>query len=215
MIEKGYEVYGIARRHADGSLGMLDLLPKDKRNGIHILFGDVTDAHFVADVISKLKPYEVYHLAAQSLVPYSFENPMYTYDINIGGTLNVINAIKDYSSSSRMYNAATSEIYGQPEQTPQNENTPFKPRSPYAVSKLAAFWSVKIYREAYGLFMSNGILFNHESEVRGGPMFVTRKITLGVAKIYCGSSDPIVLGNLNARKDWGYARDYVEGCDDA
>ncbi len=210
LLEKGYEVYGIVRRHADGGLGTLDLLPPNKKEGIHLFFGDVTDAHFVSDVISRLKPDEVYHLAAQSFVPYSFENPRYTYDVNIGGTLNVINAIRDYSPRSRMYNAATSEIYGKPEQIPQNENTPFKPKSPYAVSKLSAFWTAKIYREAYGLFASNGILFNHESEVRG-PMFVTRKITLGVARIHCGSNEPIVLGNLDAKKDWGHARDYVEG----
>ena len=152
----------------------------------------------------------MYHLAAQSFVGYSFQNALSTYDTNIGGTLNVCNAIKDSASDTRMYFAATSELFGQPKETPQNEMTPFFPRSPYAVSKLAGIWTVRTYRESYKLYMTNGILFNHESEVRG-PEFVTRKITRGVARIHNGSPNPVVLGNLSAVKDWGYAKDYVEG----
>lgn len=144
-------------------------------------------------------------------VTYSFTNPSFTYDVNIGGTLNVVNAIKDYSKDSKMYFAGTSKLYGRPIRVPQNEETPFYPRSPYAISKLAGYWTVKMYRDAYNLFMSNGILFNHEREVRG-PEFVTGKISLGEAKIFRGSNEPIDLENLNAAvKDWGYAKDFVKG----
>jgi GDPmannose 4,6-dehydratase len=210
LLKKGYEVYGIGRRKSDKRLGNLELLSEEIKKEIHIFEGDVTDANFINSILEKLKPDELYHLAAQSFVAYSFTNPTSTYDINIGGTLNVANAVKDYSNGTRLYFAGTSELFGKVTKTPQNEETPFYPASPYAISKLAGFWTVKVYREAYNLFMSNGILFNHESEVRG-PEFVTRKISLGVARIYHGSDDPIELGNLNAVKDWGYARDYVEG----
>jgi len=210
LLSKGYEVYGIARRNATKKLGTLDLLPDNIKKQIHIFEGDVTDANFVNTVVQNLKPDELYHLAAQSFVAYSFTNPSFTYDVNIGGTLNVANAVKDISKDTKMYFAATSELYGKPVKVPQNEDTPFYPQSPYAIAKLAGFWTVKVYRDAYDLFMSNGILFNHESEMRG-PEFVTRKISLGIAKIYHGSKDPIELGNLNAVKDWGYARDFVEG----
>jgi GDPmannose 4,6-dehydratase len=152
--------------------------------------------------LSDVKPDELYHLAAQSFVAYSFANPSFTYDVNIGGTLN---AVRGYSPRTRLYFAATSELFGKPEQVPQNEQTPFRPRSPYSVSKLAGYWTVKVYREAYGLFAWNGILFNHESEVRG-PEFVTRKISLGVARIARGSREPIVLGNLGAVKGLGVRR---------
>ena len=210
LLAKGYEVYGIVRRNATKSLGNLVLLPKELRDQINIIYGDVTDTSFIENTVAKIRPDELYHLAAQSFVAYSFTNPRYTYDVNINGTLNIVNAIRDYSKNTRMYFAATSELFGKPVQVPQNELTPFYPQSPYAVSKLAGFWTVKMYREAYGLFMSNGILFNHESEVRG-PEFVTRKISLGVARIYHGFDEPLILGNLNAKKDWGYAKDYVEG----
>ncbi|MEM0144051.1 MAG: GDP-mannose 4,6-dehydratase, partial [Candidatus Parvarchaeum sp.] len=169
----------------------------------------MTDTNFINEMVSELKPDELYHLAAQSFVAYSFTNPSFTYDVNIGGTLNVANAVKDYSKDTKLYFAGTSELYGKPVKVPQNEETPFYPRSLYAIAKLAGFWTVKMYREAYSLFMSNGILFNHESEVRG-PEFVTRKISTGVSKIYHGSDNPIELGNINAVKDWGYAKDYVE-----
>ncbi len=210
LLSKGYEVHGVIRRNSSMTNGTINLLPEELRNQIILHYGDVTDSNFISDLILKEKPDELYHLAAQSFVGYSFLNPASTYDVNISGTLNVCNAIKDHSPDTRMYFAATSELFGQPTEVPQSENTPFQPRSPYAVSKLAGIWTVRNYREAYKLFMSNGILFNHESEVRG-PEFVTRKITMGVAKIHAGSNNPIILGNLDARKDWGYAEDYVRG----
>lgn len=210
LLSKGYEVHGVIRRNSSMSIGNLNLLDKELLSQINIHYGDLTDANFFTKLLAELKPDEMYHLAAQSFVGYSFQNPSSTYDVNIGGTLNVVNAIKDSSPDTRFYFAGTSELYGQPKTTPQNEETPFQPRSPYAVSKLAGYWTVKNYREAYNLYMSSGILFNHESEVRG-PEFVTRKISLAVARVAAGSSEPIELGNLSARKDWGYAQDYVEG----
>ena len=210
LLGKGYELYGIVRRNATRSSGNLGLLPKELRDQINIICGDVTDTSFIENTVATIKPDELYHLAAQSFVAYSFTNPKYTYDVNINGTLNVVNTVRDHSKNTKMYFAATSELFGKPVQVPQNEGTPFYPQSPYAVSKLAAFWTTKDYREAYGIFISNGILFNHESEVRG-PEFVTRKISLGVANIFHNRIEPIVLGNLDAKKDWGYARDYVEG----
>jgi len=188
----------------------MELLPDDIRRKIVVHYGDITDGNFLFNLLGKERPDEIYHLAAQSFVGYSFQNALSMYDANIGGTLNVCNAIKDYSPDIRMYFAATSEMFGQPKESPQNENTPFLPRSPYAVSKLAGLWTVRTYRDAYKLFMTNGILFNHESEVRA-PEFVTRKISLGVARIIKGSKEPIILGNLDARKDWGYAADFVRG----
>ncbi|MCL4480422.1 MAG: GDP-mannose 4,6-dehydratase [Candidatus Thermoplasmatota archaeon] len=210
LLAKGYEVHGILRRNSSMTKGTLDLLHENVRKQITIHYGDITDGHFFSTLLEREKPGELYHLAAQSFVGYSFQNALSTYDANIGGTLNVCNAIKDSSPDTRMYFAATSELFGQPKETPQNEMTPFFPRSPYAVSKLAGIWTVRTYREAYKLYMANGILFNHESEVRG-PEFVTRKISMAVAKIAHGSKDPVILGNLSAVKDWGYARDYVEG----
>ena len=210
LLERGYEVHGIIRRNSSMTIGNLSLLPRETFERLTIHYGDLTDANFLSKLLGEIKPDEFYHLAAQSFVGYSFLNPSSTYDVNIGGTLNVVNAVKDYSPDSRLYFAATSELYGQPKVTPQNENTPFQPRSPYAVSKLAGYWTVKTYREAYKLYMCSGILFNHESEVRG-PEFVTRKITMHVARYANGDHTPLELGNLDARKDWGYARDYVEG----
>ena len=210
LLSKGYEVHGILRRNSSMKQGTIDFLPEDIRKQIFIHYGDITDGNFLSNLLQKEKPEELYHLAAQSFVGYSFQNALSTCDANIGGTLNVCNAVKDSSPDTRMYFAATSELFGQPKETPQNEMTPFFPRSPYAVSKLAGIWTVRTYREAYKLFMSNGILFNHESEVRG-PEFVTRKISKSVANIYLGSKEPIVLGNLSAVKDWGYAKDYVAG----
>ena len=210
LLSKGYEVHGILRRNSSMTQGTVDLLPENIKNQIIIHYGDITDGNFLSNLLQKEKPEELYHLAAQSFVGYSFQNALSTYDANIGGTLNICNAVKDSSPDTRMYFAATSELFGQPKEAPQNEMTPFLPRSPYAVSKLAGIWTVRTYRDAYKLYMSNGILFNHESEVRG-PEFVTRKISRAVAKIANGSREPIVLGNLSAVKDWGYARDYVEG----
>ena len=210
LLKEGYEIHGIIRRNSSMSQGTLELLEKDLYNQVNIHYGDMTDANFLDNLLKELKPDEIYHLAAQSFVGYSFQNPSSTYDVNISGTLNIANAIKDYSPDTRMYFASTSEMYGQPKITPQDEETPLQPRSPYAVSKLAGFWTIKTYRDAYNLYMANGILFNHESEVRG-PEFVTRKISLHVAKYSAGYKKPLELGNLNARKDWGYAKDYVEG----
>ena len=190
--------------------GTVDLLPENIKNQIIIHYGDIIDGNFLSNLLQKEKPEELYHLAAQSFVGYSFQNALSTYDANIGGTLNVCNAVKDSSPDTGMYFEATSELFGQPKETPQNERTPFFPRSPYAVSKLAGIWTVRTYRDAYKLYMSNRNLFNHESEVRG-PEFVTRKISRAVAKIANGSREPIVLGNLSAVKDWGYAKDYVDG----
>lgn len=210
LYSKGYEIHGVVRRNSSMSKGNLKFLETEIIDSIHIHYGDLTDAGFFAKLLSNECPDELYHLAAQSFVGYSFENPSSTYDVNISGTLNISNALKDYSPSTKMYFAATSELFGQPTETPQNEGTMFKPRSPYAISKLAGFWTTKTYREAYDLFMANGILFNHESEVRG-PEFVTRKISLAVSNIYKGKQDFIELGNLSARKDWGYAYDYIKG----
>lgn len=210
LLEKGYAVYGLARRNSQKSLGSLEYLPEEIKKQIKIYWGDITDCFFVEKIIKENSFDEIYHLAAQSFVHLSFDNPKLTYDVNIGGTLNVVNAIKEYSPKSRLYFAATSELFGKAKEYPQNENTPFYPRSPYAVSKLAGFWTIKNYRESYNLFMSNGILFNHESEMRGSE-FVTRKISLGVAKIHYGLQEFIELGNLDAKRDWGYAKDYIEG----
>lgn len=210
LAEKGYEVHGIIRRNSSMSIGTLEMQREAVREKVNIHYGDLTDANFLVMLLSEVKPDEFYHLAAQSFVGYSFKNPSSTYDVNISGTLNVVNAVKDYSPNTRMYFAATSEMYGQPKTTPQNEETPLHPRSPYAVSKLAGYWTVKTYRDAYDLFLSNGILFNHESEVRG-PEFVTRKISKHVAKYSAGDHTPLELGNLESRKDWGYAKEYVEG----
>ena len=210
LISKGYEVHGVLRRNSSMTQGTVDLLPESIKKQIVIHYGDITDGHFLATLLESEKPDELYHMAAQSFVGYSFQNALSTYDANIGGTLNVCNAVKDSSPNTRLYFASTSELFGQPKVTPQNEMTPFMPRSPYAVSKLAGLWTVRTYRDAYKLYMSNGILFNHESEVRG-PEFVTRKISKAVARINNGSTDPVILGNLEAIKDWGYAKDYVEG----
>jgi GDPmannose 4,6-dehydratase len=210
LKSRKYEIHGIIRRNSSMGTGTMALLPDEVRDEVEIHYGDINDAHFVTSIIAREKPDELYHLAAQSFVGYSFQNPFSTYDSNIGGTLNICNAVKDVSSDTRFYFAATSELFGHPAQTPQNENTPFLPRNPYAISKLAGIWTTRTYRDAYKLFISNGILFNHESEVRG-PEFVSRKISIGVAKIYRGSNNPILLGNLNAVKDWGYSKDYVYG----
>ena len=209
LLSKGYEVHGILRRNSSMTQGTLDLLPENIRKQIIIHYGDIAESNFLSTLLMKEKPEELYHLAAQSFVGYSFQNVSATYDVNISGTLNICNAVKESSPNTRMYFAATSELFGQPKESPQNELTPFSPRSPYAISKLAALWTVKTYREAYKLYMASGILFNHESEVRGAE-FVTRKITKTVAKIHRGSNEPLELGNLSAVKDWGYAKDYVE-----
>lgn len=210
LLSKGYEVHGLMRRDDRESLGSLSYLKDDERKNIKIHRGDITNAVFIDAVISKERYDEIYHFAAQSSVALSFADPKTTYDINIGGTLNVVDAIKKYSSRSKMYFAATSELYGKSKKFLQTEDAPFCPCSPYGISKLAGFWTVKNYRESHGLFMANGILFNHESEVRGKE-FVTRKISLSVARIAEGKQDFLDVGNMDVRRDWGYAADYVEG----
>lgn len=210
LSEKGYEVHGLVRRNSQMSIGTLSQLPSQIKDKITIHWGDVVDNTMVEKIIREGAFDEIYHLAAQSFVGLSFSNPRLTYDVNIGGTLNVANAVKEFSPTTRVYFAATSELYGQAVHTPQNEDTPFYPRSPYGVSKLAGYWTMKNYREAYGLFMSNGILFNHESEMRGEE-FVTRKIAIAAARIAKGGTEPVLLGNLEAKRDWGHAGDYVEG----
>ena len=210
LLEKGYEVHGIVRRNSQNSIGNLEYLSAEEKEQINIHWGDITDNLFIDEVIKTVQPDEIYHLAAQSFVGFSFENPKFTYDVNIGGTLNITNAVKEYSPLSKLYFAATSELYGKVQEIPQKETTPFYPRSPYGVSKLAGYWTIKNYRESYSSFMSNGILFNHESPMRG-PEFVTRKITMAVAKIYNGLQDFVELGNLSAKRDWGFAGDYVYG----
>ena len=210
LLQKGYAVHGIARRNGRQALGALEELSSQDRERLTIHWGDVTDASFIEQVIRKGVFNEIYHLAAQSFVPQSFTNSYSTYQVNITGTLHVLNAIRDASPETRMYHAATSEMYGLAQQMPQTEQTPFYPRSPYGISKLAAFWMVKSYRESYGLFATNGILFNHESELRN-PEFVTQKIAAAVALIVRGKQDVLELGNLDAKRDWGYAPEYVEG----
>jgi len=208
LLDKGYEVHGIARRNSTMHLGNLEKMNQLDKKKIIIHWGDITDNIFLDNVLKKVQPDELYHLAAQSFVFLSFSNPKSTYDINIGGTLNIANAVKDYSPNTRVYFAATSELFGETEVSPQNEKTPFYPKSPYGVSKLAGFWTMKNYRESYKLFMCNGILFNHESEVRGEE-FVTRKIAKAAVNISVGKQDFLELGNIDARRDWGYAKEYV------
>ena len=208
LLKKGYEVHCLIRRNSNMTRGSFDLLQQNIQKQINIHYGDVLDENYIHSIVKEEKFDELYHLAAQSFVAYSFENPASTYDINIGGTLNIVNAIKDANPNTRLYFAGTSELFGKPKISPQNEATPLEPQSPYAISKLARYWTCRDYRTAYKLFITNGILFNHESEVRG-PEFVTRKISLHIAKVSLGSKDILQLGNLNAVKDWGYAGDYV------
>ena len=210
LLEKGYEVHGLARRNSQMTLGTMQHLSSEERSKIKFHWGDLLDSPFITQLIRVYLFDEVYHLGAQSFVGLSFHNPHATYDVNISGTMNLVNAIKEHSQRTRVYFAATSELYGKAQAVPQNEQTPFHPRSPYGVSKLAAFWTMKNYREAYGLFLTNGILFNHESEHRG-PEFVTRKIAMAAARIAKGDAQPMRIGFMDAKRDWGFAGDYVEG----
>ncbi|MDR0926282.1 MAG: GDP-mannose 4,6-dehydratase [Ignavibacteria bacterium] len=212
LIEKGYDVYGIVRRASVFTTERIDGLYKDPHfdgSHLHLLYGDLTDASNLNRVLEQVKPNEIYNLAAQSHVKVSFDVPEYTSDVDALGTLRLLDAIKDTGIDTKFYQASTSELYGKVQEVPQNENTPFYPRSPYAVAKLYAYWIVRNYREAYNLFACNGILFNHESP-RRGKTFVTRKITTTLAKILNGTADKVYLGNLDAKRDWGYAKDYVE-----
>jgi GDPmannose 4,6-dehydratase len=214
LIDKGYEVHGIKRRTSLFNTARIDHLyqdPHEENRNLILHHGDLTDASSLLRVLQAVRPDELYNLAAQSHVAVSFEEPEYTANSDAVGTLRLLEAIRilDLAGKTRFYQASTSELYGLVRETPQTETTPFYPRSPYAVAKLYAYWITVNYREAYGLYACNGILFNHESP-RRGETFVTRKITRGLARIALGLQKTLYLGNLNARRDWGHARDYVE-----
>ena len=207
LLEKGYEVHGIVRRSSLINTHRIDHI----YNRIHLHYGDLTDSTNIVRVIQKVQPDEIYNLGAQSHVKVSFEMPEYTADVDGVGTLRVLEAVRllGMGDRVRIYQASTSELYGLVQETPQSETTPFYPRSPYGVAKLYGYWIVKNYRESYGMHCSSGILFNHESP-RRGETFVTRKITQGLSKISVGLQDCLYLGNLDAKRDWGHAKDYVE-----
>jgi GDPmannose 4,6-dehydratase len=211
LLEKGYEVHGIYRRASVVTSERIDHIvdnPKFKTQFFGC-YGDLTDSSSLNRILEKVNPDEIYNLAAQSHVQVSFEVPEYTAEVDAVGTLRLLDAIRETKINCKFYQASTSELYGMVQEVPQSEKTPFYPRSPYAVAKLYAYWMTINYREAYNLFASNGILFNHESE-RRDPRFVTRKITVGIAKMIQGKLDCLELGNLDAKRDWGYAPDYVK-----
>ena len=213
LLEKGYEVHGMIRRSSSFNTGRIDHLFNNSKIMNHSLFlhyGDLTDSSNLNRLLEKIKPGEIYNLGAQSHVQVSFEIPEYTAEVDAMGTLRFLDAIKETGIQSKFYQASTSELYGKVQEVPQSEDTPFYPRSPYGVAKLYGYWIIVNYREAYNLFACNGILFNHESPRRGGT-FVTRKITQAAARIKFGIQDMVTLGNLNAKRDWGYAPEFVEG----
>ncbi len=218
LLDKGYEVHGIMRRSSSFNTKRIEHLYLEeaiedmrKDRNIELYYGDMTDSSSLIRIVQMIKPDEIYNLAAQSHVKVSFEVPEYTADADAVGTLRVLEAVRllGLTHKTKIYQASTSELYGKVQEIPQKETTPFYPRSPYAVAKQYGFWISKNYRESYGMFVSNGILFNHESE-RRGETFVTRKITLAAARIAKGYQKKLYLGNLNSLRDWGYAKDYVE-----
>ena len=214
LIKKGYLVHGVKRRSSSFNTGRIDHIyqdPFEKKRNFFLHYGDVTDAISVSSLIKKIKPNEIYNLAAQSHVSVSFEVPEYTANADAIGALRILEAIKfhGYEKFTKFYQAGTSEMFGKVKEIPQTEKTPFYPRSPYGVAKVYAHWITVNYREAYNIFACNGILFNHESPVRG-ETFVTRKIVIGLCKIKLKKQKTLYLGNLNAKRDWGHARDYVE-----
>jgi len=218
LIEKGYEVHGVLRRSSSFNTGRIEHLYLDEwvrdmhqKRLVNLHWGDMTDSSSLIRIISEIRPDEIYNLAAQSHVKVSFDVPEFTADVDAMGTLRLLEAVRiaGLTDKCRIYQASTSELYGKVQEVPQKETTPFYPRSPYGVAKQYGFWIMKNYRESYGMYCCNGILFNHESE-RRGENFVTRKITLAVARIAQGFQDKLYLGNLNALRDWGYAKDYVE-----
>ena len=218
LIEKGYEVHGLLRRSSSFNTGRIEHLYLDewvrdmkKARLVNLHWADMTDSSSLIRIIGETRPTEIYNLAAQSHVKVSFDVPEYTADVDASGVLRLLEAVRicGLEKSCRIYQASTSELYGKVQEVPQNETTPFYPRSPYAVAKLYGFWIMKNYRESYGMYCCNGILFNHESE-RRGENFVTRKITLAAARIAQGYQDKLYLGNLNSLRDWGYAKDYIE-----
>jgi len=213
LLEKGYEVHGIKRRSSSFNTERIDHIyqdPHDREQRFALHYGDLTDSSNLTRIIQEVQPDEVYNLAAQSHVAVSFESPEYTTNVDALGTLRLLEAIRllGLTEKTRFYQASTSELYGLVQEVPQTESTPFYPRSPYAVAKLYAYWTVVNYREAYGMYACNGILFNHESP-RRGETFVTRKITRGLANIAQGLDKCLYLGNLDAKRDWGHAKDYV------
>jgi GDPmannose 4,6-dehydratase len=213
LLEKGYEVHGLKRRASSFNTARVDHLyqePHEPERSFHLHYGDLTDASNLTRIVQQIQPDEIYNLGAQSHVAVSFESPEYTADVDAMGTLRLLEAIRllGLQDKTRFYQASTSELYGLVQETPQKETTPFYPRSPYGVAKLYAYWITKNYREAYGMYACNGILFNHESE-RRGETFVTRKITRGLCNIAQGLESCLYMGNLNALRDWGHAKDYV------
>jgi GDPmannose 4,6-dehydratase len=212
LLAKGYTVHGIIRRASTFNTGRLDPIYEDPHSGksrLHLHYGDLSDASALARLIGKIQPDEIYNLAAQSHVRVSFDSPEYTTDITATGVVRLLEAIRETGIQPRFYQASSSEMYGKVQEIPQRESTPFYPRSPYGCAKLYAYWITVNYRESYGLHASNGILFNHESP-RRGETFVTRKITRAVAHIKAGLQPKLHLGNLDAKRDWGYAKEYVE-----
>jgi len=212
LLSKGYEVHGIIRRASTFNTGRLDSIYDDPHSGrtrLFLHYGDLSDASALARLIARILPDEVYNLAAQSHVRVSFDSPEYTTDIAATGTVRLLEAIREAGIKPRFYQASSSEMYGKVREVPQTEQTPFYPRSPYGCAKVYAYWITVNYRESYGLHASNGILFTHESP-RRGETFVTRKITRAVAHILAGLQDKLYLGNLDSKRDWGYAREYVE-----
>lgn len=203
LLEKGYEVHGLIRRSSSFNTGRIDHI----FDRVHLHYGDLTDSSNLNRMLESVRPDEVYNLGAQSHVMVSFELPEYTFDVDALGTIRLLDAIRQVNTKIKYYQASTSELFGD-SPAPQNELTPFRPRSPYAIAKLAAYWAVVNYREAYGLFAVNGILFNHESP-RRGETFVTRKITIAANRIAQGLQKKLVLGNLDAKRDWGYAPEYM------
>lgn len=213
LLEKGYEVHGTVRRSSTFNTSRIDHLFKDiheKDTRLFLHFSDLSDASNISRLLEKIKPDEIYHLGAQSHVRVSFDIPEYTGDVTGLGTLRILDAIRESGIKTKFYQASSSEMFGLVQHVPQTEETPFYPRSPYGVAKVYAYWITKNYRESYGLFACNGILFNHESP-RRGETFVTRKITRGLARIKLDIDNTLYMGNLDAKRDWGYAKDYVEG----
>ena len=211
LLQKGYQVWGIVRRSSSFNTDRIDHLYKDPHNqpDLRLIYGDLTDGSNLHSILNDVNPDEVYNLGAQSHVRVSFDTPIYTIDTDAIGTLRLLEAIRSSNKSAKFYQASSSEMYGKVVETPQTEKTPFYPRSPYGCAKVYSFWQTVNYREAYGLFACNGILFNHESP-RRGETFVTRKITRAATRIKLGLQDKLYLGNLDAKRDWGFAGDYVE-----
>jgi len=213
LLKKGYQVHGIKRKSSSFNTSRIDHLLESSTNkkkaNFHLHYGDLTDNSSISKLINKILPDEIYNLAAQSHVDISFKLPEYTSEVNALGTLRILEVLRSIKKKIKFYQASTSELYGDTHHFPQNEETPFNPSSPYAISKLFAYWITRNYRESYGIFACNGILFNHESE-RRGETFVTKKITRGLARIVLGVEECLYLGNLNSKRDWGHAKDFVE-----